>query len=325
MRERVEEFGGFAWRWPEGHPNPNPLQRPNGTFKKSLFIQIHYPLSLHVITAPEGRTAGLQQRTFRELSEACRRVAAFWRLKLVEVRISVLVFHNNMRIIFWFLTVCWLKSTLATTIFDKLLPQTFIFSRCKNSTDTPFMDEIKNRLKIVNDYFDNLQKPTFCSEDINKLIPIMKQITADIQRCFTRNETYLPKFMYEGFADFMEFLCGNRTIEIFFSDQGEDCKEALIDYDDGEKIANCSCRYFRIFDNELLTYDLLCFELNSVEKCFDEAMVYGCPHFAAFRMLNSQFFRAIGALCNRAAGYFSSEVLIISVFLIPRFVAININ
>ena len=75
------------------------------------------------------------------------------------------------------------------------------------------MDEIKNRLKIVNDYFDNLQKPTFRSEDINKLIPIMKQITADIQRCFTRNETYLPKFMYEGFADFMEFLCGNRTIE----------------------------------------------------------------------------------------------------------------
>lgn len=98
--------------------------------------------------------------------------------------------------------------------------ENFIYSRCKNNTDPEISNEIRKRLNdTYNEFHTELKddKQNFCSDNKNKLVLKMKQITTDMKSCFSNpDEQYLPNFITYGFSEFMEFVCGNRTIESEF-------------------------------------------------------------------------------------------------------------
>ncbi|XP_044263189.1 uncharacterized protein LOC123010388 [Tribolium madens] len=192
--------------------------------------------------------------------------------------------------------------------------ENFIYSRCKNNTDSEISNEIRKRLNdTYNEFHTELKddKQNFCADNKNKLSGKMKEITTDMKSCFSNlEERYLPLFMAYGFAHFMEFVCGNRTIEIFFSPQGRDCQDALKTYRDGHEIENCLQELHKMLHRKVLSEEVLCQDLKSSEECFVKAINDGCPHFKAFEALATNLFRSLGMKCNTGWGLQASGAVV---------------
>ncbi|KAJ3625711.1 hypothetical protein MTP99_016259 [Tenebrio molitor] len=176
----------------------------------------------------------------------------------------------------------------------------FIYDRCKNNTDAATLKKVQKTLTDFYEASKNVQN--ICPDKKNQLVQRMEDFAVVIQPCFASpEEKYLPTFLDEGFFEFMELVCANRTFDIYFSGQGIDCREALEEYPPGRaQIEECSRKLFQRFGDEVVQFEALCRDLKSAEECFGQAIEETCPHFVAYEVLNSKFFQAVGKLCNSA-------------------------
>lgn len=88
----------------------------------------------------------------------------------------------------------------------------FIYDRCKNNTDAATLKKVQKTLTDFYEASKNVQN--ICPDRKNQLVQRMEHFAVVIQPCFASpEEKYLPTFLDEGFFEFMELVCANRTFD----------------------------------------------------------------------------------------------------------------
>ncbi|KAG5881792.1 hypothetical protein JTB14_037089 [Gonioctena quinquepunctata] len=204
--------------------------------------------------------------------------------------------------------------------YDKLT--NFYFWKCHNKTksdaafDKLYADavEFKNFLQYTFTLLPD-NKNIFCESERTKLDKRMTEVSNDLEPCLANGEKYLPEFIRISFKEFLHFLCHNNGehITTFFSKSSQECRDAL-ESKGTEPVTSCFSKIFKPMSGYLKKTEL-CEDLSTAKKCFSAALEETCPSYAAYKLLNEDFFKYVGKPCSGCDSYYLNTFMLVATII----------